>query len=167
MNGKYIFIGIFAVAFLTSCEVQEDVIIKMDKEKFENERAVWNKQNLTNYQFTYDFFNDAGPVGPIKISIEENEVPVIENSNPYNKHIIAKNIPEIYDFISGTIDFIESVKNGTYTGHKIRSVSLSITYDNQYHYPKKVNLSTGYVESIDGGAYYTLTITEFTELNQK
>jgi hypothetical protein len=120
---------------------------------------------LTNYQFTYDFFNDAGPVGPIMITIKENEVPVIENSNQYNKYIIAENIPEIYDFINGTIDFIESVKNGTYTGHKIRSVSLDIIYDNNYHYPKEVNLSTGYVEPVNGGAYYTLKITEFIELN--
>ncbi|MDR0473239.1 MAG: DUF6174 domain-containing protein, partial [Treponema sp.] len=119
---------------------------------------------MTNYKFTYDFFNDAGPIGPIKITIKEDEVPVIENSNQYDKYIIAENIPEIYNFVNGTFDFVESVQNGTYEGHKIRSITLDITYNTQYHYPAKVNLSTSYVESIDGGAYYTLNITEFSGL---
>jgi hypothetical protein len=144
---------------------KDNLTIKMDKETFLKERNEWNNQNLTNYKFTYDFFNDAGPVGPVTITIKEDEIPVIENSNQYNDHIIAKNISEIYDFINGTFDFIESVKNGTYNGHKIKSITLNIFYNTQYHFPTKVDLSTGYVESIDGGAYYTLNITKFFELN--
>jgi hypothetical protein len=66
--------------------------------------------------------------------------------------------------VSRAFDFIESVQNGTYDGHRIRSITLNITYNTQYHYPTKVYLSTGYVESIDGGEYYSLNITEFLEL---
>jgi hypothetical protein len=137
----------------------------MDRVTFEKEHNLWNSQNIKNYQFVHDYFNDAGPIGPVRITVKENEEPIIENQNEFNKRIIAKNIQEIYDFINGTFDFIETVKNGTYNGHKIRSVTLNITYNTQYHYPVKVNLSTGYVESVDGGAYYTLNISEFLLLD--
>jgi hypothetical protein len=143
---------------------EDNITIKMDKETFLKERNAWDNQKLVNYQFTYNFFNDAGPIGPVKITIKENESPVIENSNQYHNYVIVENISEIYDFVNGTFDFIESVQNGTYDGHRIRSITLNITYNTQYHYPTKVNLSTGYVESIDGGAYYTLNITDFLEL---
>jgi hypothetical protein len=149
-----------------SCEIfNKDVIIKMDRATFEKERNLWNSQNIQNYQFVYDFFNDAGPIGPVKITVKENEEPIIENQNEFDKYIIAKNMQEIYDYIDGTFDFIATVKNGTYDGHKIRSVTLNITYNTQYHYPVKVNLSTGYVESVDGGAYYTLNIPQFSRLD--
>jgi len=167
MNGKYLsfsLIFIFMI-FFNSCDIFNDITIKMDKESFEKEHTVWNNQNLANYRFTYNFFDDAGPIGPVTITIKENEIPVIENSDQYNDYIIAENISEIYDFINGTFDFIESVKNGTYNGHKIKSITLNISYNTQFHYPREVNFSTGYVEKIDGGAYYTLKITEFRELN--
>jgi hypothetical protein len=136
----------------------------MDKEMFEKERTSWNSQNIKNYQFTYKFFNDAGPIGPVKITIRENEDPIIENPNQYNE-IIAENIPQIYDFINGTFDFIETVKNGTYDGFKIISLTLQISYNFQYHYPKEVNFSEGYAEPVYGGGYYTLKITEFIPMD--
>jgi hypothetical protein len=93
----------------------------------------------------------------VKITVGENE--------DTNDEVIAKSIAEIYDFIGGTFDFIEEVKNGTYSGYKIISLRLQISYDAQYHYPKEVEFSEGYVESVDGGGYYTLKITEFIPMN--
>ncbi|MDR2583807.1 MAG: DUF6174 domain-containing protein [Fibromonadaceae bacterium] len=149
--------------FLYSCALFYDLTIRADKRTFEKEHNLWNNQNLKNYQFTYKYFSSGtGPIGPIKITVTENEEPIIENQ--YNEDFILKTIPEIYDYISGTFDYIESVKNGTYDGHKIRSITLDISYDTMYHYPKKVDLSTGYVESVAGGAYYTLEITDFSTL---
>jgi hypothetical protein len=137
----------------------------MDKEAFEKERSLWNSQNIGNYQFVYEFFNDAGSVGPIEITIKENENPVIENQDQYNQDVRFKNISEIYDFLNGTFYFIESVKNGTYDGYKIKVLTLIITYNSQYHYPQEVNFSEGYVEAIDGGGYYRLKIKEFKCFN--
>jgi hypothetical protein len=137
----------------------------MDKETFEKERILWDSQNIKNYQFVYTFFNDAGPIGPVKITIRENEMPVIENQDQdQHNDIIAENISEIYDFINGTFGFIETVKNGTYNGPKIKTLALNITYNTQYHYPKEVDFSEGYVESVVGGGYYTLRRTEFKPL---
>jgi len=139
--------------------------IRADKRTFEKERNLWNKQNLKNYKFTYKYFHDAGPIGPVKIMVTENEGSIIIE-NPYDDYFILKTIPEIYDYISETFDYIESVKNGKDDGHEIRDITLDIFYDAKYHYPTKVHLSTGYVQDIDGGAYYTLEITNFSTLQQ-
>jgi hypothetical protein len=169
MNCKYFYYFTIAVSlvFLNSCDdfFKDDLVIKIDKGTFEKERALWNSSNIKNYQFVYTFFNDAGPVGPVKITIKENKIPVIEKSDQYNEYSIGENISEIYNFINETFDFIETVKNGTYNGHKIKSLTLNIIYDTQNHYPKEVNFSIGYVEMVDGGAYYTLKITSFNELS--
>jgi hypothetical protein len=134
----------------------------MDKATFEKERAAWNNGNIKNYRFEYDFFNDAGPTGTIKITIPESGDPVIENPDEHD--VIFKNISEIYDFINRTFDFIERVKNETCDGHKIKSLTLDITYHTQYHYPEEVRFSEGYVEMIDGGGYYTVKVKNFHPL---
>jgi len=150
---------IFGILFFSSCMVD----IEVDKGTFEKERSLWNSKNIRNYQFTYNFFNDAGPVGPIKVTIKENEEPIIEKPERTDSYIF-KNISEVYDFINETFDYIENVKNGKYNGSKIKSLTLKIDYDSVYHYPKKVNFSVGYFEAVDGGGYYTLEITEFEEI---
>jgi hypothetical protein len=60
---------VILIIFLYSCEYfNDDLTIRMDKETFEKELNLWNSQNLKNYKFTYEYFNDAGPIGPIKIT---------------------------------------------------------------------------------------------------
>jgi hypothetical protein len=135
----------------------------MDKKTFEKEYSAWKSQNMKNYRFTYEFFNDAGPVGPVKIEIKGNETSIIKSLN--DDRIIAENMTEIYEFINSTFEFIERIKNGDYDGFKIRSLTLNIKYNRQYHYPVEVNFSEGYIEDIVGGGYYTLKITEFTPIN--
>jgi len=161
---KFILI-IFGILFSNSC-INENIglIVKMDKKTFENERSLWNSNNIKNYQFIYDFFDDAGPVGPIKVTVKEDEEPIIEKPE-WDDWYILKNISEVYDFINGTFDYIEDVKNNKYNGFKIRSLTLKISYDSVYHYPKKVNFSVGYFEPVDGGESYTLKITEFNTKN--
>jgi hypothetical protein len=167
MKTKSLIYMVFLFMFLNSCDLSKDnLVIRMDKKTFDKEYSAWELQDLKSYQFTYDFFNDAGPVGPMKITIRENEAVVIENMGQDDDLGIAKNIPEIYDFINETFDFIESVKNGTYNGNKIVLLVLDITYNTQYHYPKKVNFSEGYVDNALGGGYYTLEISEFIQLNE-
>jgi len=160
MDKLFCFFAVLSV-FSNSCALFDDLEIKADRQTFITERSLWYSQNMKDYEFTYDYFNDAGPVGPVKIIVKENEAPIIESSDQYQEYFM-KSIPEIYDYINETFDFIETVKNGTYSGHKIRSITLKITYNSQYHYPTRADLSTGYVESIDGGAYYTLRVTELS-----
>ena len=159
------FIVLTIVVILSSCNLTENLIIEMDKKTFEVNRTYWNNQNMKNYQFTYDYFSSSGPLGPVTITIRENNETIIENENEFNQNIIAESISEIFDFISGTFDFIESVKNGSYFGHEIQKISLKIEYHSQYRFPTKVNLSTFYVKDVIGGAYYTLNITDFKTIN--
>jgi len=165
MKNKYFLFWFFAVlsVFLHSCALFDDLEIKADRKTFIMERSLWDSQNIKDYEFTYDYFDDAGPIGPAKITVKENEAPIIDSSDRYY-YSFVESIPEIYDYINETFNFIETVENGTYSGHKIRSITLKITYDTQYHYPTSADLSTGYVESVDGGAYYTLRVTEFKPL---
>jgi hypothetical protein len=159
-HGKYFLFSLLLPVFLNSCD---DLLkIDTDKEAFEREWAAWNSQNFKEYQFTYSFFNDAGPLGPVRITVKENGESVIEDQ--YNGGLIARNIAEIYEYINGTFDFIETVEKGTYNGPKINSIGFDIAYNTQYHYPQTVNLSVGYNEPLDGGPYYTLKITEFNPI---
>ena len=97
---KFVIYGFFLVslAFFTSCDDkfmdssetepgQEmfspgpkiesgDLVIQMDKKTFEEEYSAWKSQNIINYQFTHEFFNDAGSSGPVKITIKD-DVPLI------------------------------------------------------------------------------------------
>ena len=158
----------FLLISLNSCDdlFNDGLTIKMDKTTFDKERKAWDDQNIKNYRFKYAFSNDAtGPTEPIEITIKENEPPIVEDKENYGTDV--KNIPEIYEHINGTFSFIESVKNGTYKGPKINSLTLDITYNTQYHYPQKVNFLEGYVEDVDGGGYYTLEIKDFSPINNE
>jgi hypothetical protein len=168
MKNKTPYFMVFFALFvsLNSCEnlFQNKLIVKMDKETFEKEYSAWESQKLKNYRFTYEFFNDAGPVGPIRITITENNPPEGENINPDGGQFSEEDIQDIsgiYERIRSTFEFIERVKNGNYDGPKINLLVLDIKYDAQYHYPREVNFSEGYEEAVDGGGYYTLKIKDF------
>jgi hypothetical protein len=165
MNKKYLYC-FFIVAlcvFQNSCE---PVDIQMDKEKFDRERAAWNSLNLKNYQFTYQHFSaSTGPFGPYTITVRENEETVVENTGRHADNLTFKTIEEVYAYAGRTFELAKSVKDGSYDGHKLRSIIFNITYDAQHHYPTQAELSTRYVDNIVGGANYTLMITEFMLLD--
>jgi hypothetical protein len=159
---------LFGVFLLHSCDAyfKNGLKIVMNKNAFDREYLAWERQNIKNYQFVYEYFNDAGPVGPVKITVRENEPTTVESLSPYgDENLTLKSIPDVYIRIKSTFEFIESVKNGTYGGYKINSLTLNITYDPQYHYPKEAVYSEGYEEMVAGGGYYTLRITNFTVLD--
>jgi hypothetical protein len=159
----YFALLLVSFAFFNSCK--DELEIEMDKETFEKEYSAWKSQDMKNYQFTYHFFNDAGPVGPVEITIKENEPPAMEYLDEDNNDSLFENMTEIYEFIRSKFDFIERVKNGEYDGFKLSSLTLNIKYNEQYHYPVEVNFSEGYVEPVDGGGYFTLKIVEFIKQN--
>jgi hypothetical protein len=165
MRNNYVcYAAFFLLALFASCKFGDDLIITMDKKTFDSEYSQWQAQNIQDYQFAYRFLNDADSVGPVKITVRENKVASVENAEENNDLSIAKTIPEVYDFIQGTFDFIESVRNGSYDGPKIKILTLKIEYDDQYHYPQKVDFFEGYAPAMDGGGYYTLRISDFTPL---
>ena len=152
-----------------SCSKIPQIKIDIDRETFEKEYTAWMAQNNENYEFSYEYRSGSiGRVGPVSITIAENEEPVIENLGhssledyPANN---IKNISDIFNFINETFDHIEDIKNGYYknSGKTVKSVSLMIKYNAQYHYPEKVSYGVSFAEKgIVGQPHYDLNITEF------
>jgi hypothetical protein len=153
--------------FLNSCDPEDNLAVEADRETFERVRAAWVDQNLTDYQFTYIYMSPSiGPFGPFTVTVRENEEPVIETEGRHADNLAFKDIFEYYDYISESFDFIESLRNGTDDGPKVRSVKLNITYNSQFHYPEEAEMSIEYVENIAGGMRrYTLQMMSFATLN--
>ena len=161
---------VLVLFIIVGCEekISDDLVIIMDKKSFDNEFALWENQILKSYQFNYLFsYSSAVPVGPIKVTVNENNEPIIEKEPDVHFHEYFNNtIYGIYNYIFSTFNYIESVKNGTYndSGNKIKKIELKITYDKQYHFPTEANLSTYYSEPVGGGVSYNLKINNFTSL---
>jgi len=167
MKQKIIFF-IFVVCVVMSCSRYEkdELLVEMDREFFDKEFSKWSERNIKNYQFTYEYRSLSRPfLGPIKVTIEEGNEPFIEHPYQYVENVIAKNISEVYDLIHYTFEYIEAVtKEGIHNKSKIKSMTLQIEYDAQFHYPKKIVYSIGYdnkgVPPMGGGGY-TLEVIDF------
>jgi hypothetical protein len=172
MNTRLFCVCILLAVFIGSCvnSAKNKVTIRMDKERFLMERAAWNDQNVKNYQFTYYYYGESVPkMEPLRVTVRENEESVIEN--PYdrssNLYIYTHDISEVYDKVFRTIGDIETLKIETFRGYKLQSLTLDITYNLQYHYPKNVVFTRGYVNTkgLMGGVSHKLEIIEFTPLD--
>jgi hypothetical protein len=168
MSARYILFGLIIFSFLSSSCITpeketEQVIIEMDKKNFEKERSLWNEQNIKSYQYTYEFFSDGyGPIGPLRITVRENEKTIIESEFTHEEHRrIMESIDEIYEFISGTI---EDMGNKKPSYSSVKSKTLEITYDANYHYPTKAEFSVWYTKPMIGGDGYTIKVNNFTIL---
>jgi hypothetical protein len=52
MNNNRFGLFTLLLVFLNSCDVNNDsLIVEMDKKTFEEERILWNSQNIKHYQF--------------------------------------------------------------------------------------------------------------------
>jgi hypothetical protein len=100
-------------------------------------------------------------VGPAKITVRENEDPVIDD-NKSRRKINVTSISGVFDWIDATYDYIERVQQGEHTRPEINGFTYKIRYNEEFHYPEGIRLSTGYIEPVLGGNYYTATITDFT-----
>ena len=175
----YLFLFLFTYMFVSCDSVditfEEDKDLKEAKGKFETERTAWERQNIKNYQFSYTYDSDACPYKNfiIQISVEENKNPVIidpellptilaSKLTDYPENIPLKSISHIFDLINYNFDFLESVKNGTYDGHDIKSVYIDIKYHPKYHYPTTFDMKIRYADKyIDGGGGFEFQVLEF------
>jgi hypothetical protein len=133
------------------------------REQCKKERSAWEEQNIKNYQFVYTSFHDSGPVGPAKITVQENEDPVIDD-NKSRRKINVTSISVAFDGIDATYDYIERVQQGEYTRPEIHMFTYIIRYNEEYHYPEKMSFSPWCVDPGFGGGGYTATITDFMPL---
>jgi hypothetical protein len=115
--------------------------------------------------FTYKYVADHGQTDSVRVIVKENEDSILYYNEP-GLVVTFKSIPDVYDFIRGTFDYIAEVKNGKNNERKMKSMTLDIVYDVQYHYPKNVNFFTTQEQSeiMDGSEVgYDLEISYFKE----
>ena len=169
MNKKiaiYTLLALFIITF-TSCENSKynNVRIEADREAFDKNRKLWEeswRMFYVHYQFTYSFFGSAGP-DAARVTVREDKESIIESIPDASRlpMLRIESMEDVFNMINYTFEFIESVKNGTHTGHTIRSITFEIRYCEQYHFPKYISLSTGYSQPVDGGGWWTLEISDF------
>jgi hypothetical protein len=144
--------------------------IHADRKTFEKEFAAWNDQNIENYKFTYEYWNGIGKLGPVSITIAKQNEPVIENfgftSLDNYPAVLIQDMSGVFNFIRGTFDHIDEIKNGYYNnkkGYTVDEVWLTIEYNAQYHYPEKVSYGVSFVQKgIVGQPGFDFKIIEFS-----
>jgi hypothetical protein len=166
---KIFVIFVFSMGTILSCSKNPEMKVDIDRESFEKEYAAWEAQHIENYVFTFDYMSsDIGPNGPATISVQNNVSSVLESQTPH-KVPFVKSVRELFDFIGWTLENIERSiedkdKNKEYP---VKSVTLKVTYNEQYHYPEKVKYGeVHYVKKnaeIPPGlnSSFELNITEF------
>jgi len=164
MKKSYSFIVLLTCAVM-SCSKIPQIKIDFDRETFEKEYAAWSAQNIKNYQFIYEYCSMAMRFnGPVKITIEEGNEPIIEHSFDYIENIPYTSIADMYERINGMFDYMEGIKNGN-SPYKVKSATLQIEYNTQFHFPKKVFNSVIFTDkdgtAIPGSGSITIEITDF------
>lgn len=154
---------------MLSCSKIPEIKVDIDRETFEKEYAAWEAQHIENYVFTFDYMgNSLGPIGPATVRVQNNESTILGNQTP-GRVLIVQNIKELFDFIGWTLDNIERSledkdKNKEYP---LKSVTLKVTYNEQYHYPEKVIYSTDHYVKKNAyitpglGSSFEFNVTEF------
>lgn len=160
---------VFSMGTILSCSKIPEIKVDIDRKTFEKEYAAWEAQHIENYVFTFDYMgNSTGPFGPATVSAQNNESTILENQTP-GRVPIVQNVKELFDFIGRSLDNIERSledkdKNKEYP---LKSVTLKVTYNEQYHYPEKVIYSTDHYVKKNAymtpglGSSFELNITEF------
>ena len=162
-------IGLFSIFIALFMSCSKEPLIEMDREAFEREFAAWNEQNIQNYQFSYEC-NRARYSHYAKIAIEEGKEPILmEPPDVPIERVPYRSIAHLYEEINSYFEDIEKIKKrlGSYASNPVKSATLHIEYDTQYHYPKKVLYAVHYINmsmigippSVGGGH----PITEVTD----
>jgi hypothetical protein len=155
-----------------SCSNTSDVTF--DEDTFYTQKAEWESLNISNYNFTQNYFNDTGPQPHIMNTIKSNELVSsqitdedLESGEWNSNDLILDNlvsfnsINAIYEYIEELIEN-EKIK---ITTQEINGFYLNIVFDNTYHYPTNIEFSTTYYNDVVGGDYFTLVITDFNLVN--
>lgn len=159
---KKVYKMLLAVLMVFACLSCSDgnTYFDFDKKTFDAERTKWLEAGIGDYTFTIDYLS--GNTGPQKaiITVENGESKSVESVSGREFTQYAS-IADIYDSLQA-----HASHNGMHDDSYIVGVTMKIEYDETYHYPCKVNYSTEYKEQVDGGSYYSFTITDF-EVNKE
>jgi hypothetical protein len=151
-------IGLICCIFVGSCDNQPaEIAIQFDRNTFNQERALWETQHITDYIFTEIYFPDY-PAGNVRITVSGNEAikkePVEDDRD---NTLFGETISAIYDKIEENVVYWEErfrMGNAPYN-----AVNFSINYNEIYHFPHEVQFSI--VEPDVAGGWYDVLIEDF------
>jgi hypothetical protein len=159
-NPKYFHLAIGLIYILVvSCDYQSptDMAVQFDRDTFSRERDLWEAQHITDYVFTEIYFPDY-PAGNVRITISGNEAvkfEPMEDDRDYT--LFNETISGIYEQIEKDVAYWEEqfrMGNSPYN-----AVNFSISYNETYHFPQKVEFNI--VEPDLVGGWYDVTIEDF------
>ena len=136
----------------------DDFILIFDKEKFEEEKKLWENLELKNYSFIQDYRSGTGHVWG-KITVSEDFMTDFQNlHNPEDNYyrIWYGTISDIYRNVEKETNF-----NNYDNLENILKIECVITYNSIYHYPELIKQDVYYKVVSYGGGGYTLKISDF------
>lgn len=141
--------------------------IEFDKKEFDAERLAWERLNITSYQFVQDL-STLGPLPVIKIDVingKRTDYEIIKNRAVYYGAIIfADTINDLFDAIISDVEYdTEQIKSDS-DGKHLKKISVVVTYDEEYHFPKTVSYQRTHSWKIPGyNNNYKVNITDFAK----
>ena len=144
--------------FVISCDYRPaDVAVQFDRSAFNREKALWEAQQLTDYVFTEVYFPDY-PAGNARITVAGNEAVSIEPIESEDDNtLFGETIADIYERIEKDVAYWEEQFRTNSSPYD--AVNFIISYDEDYHFPKRVQFSI--VEPGLMGGWYSVTVRDF------
>ncbi|SEI01608.1 hypothetical protein SAMN02927937_02749 [Paenimyroides aquimaris] len=151
---------LFMANIMVSCDGEKpDVFYHFDEPTFTAQQKQWNEQNLKSYKFDQHYMSSA--TGPVEETITVQNG-VAYSSNEDHQSVLIGTISDIYTRVLN--DFNREKDQQDY---EIYGITVDVKYNQEYHFPEEINFSTSYVESIDGGMWYDLKISNFEILEEE
>jgi hypothetical protein len=159
-NARYFHLTIWLICiFVVSCDYQSPagMAVQFDRNTFSRERDLWEAQHITDYVFTEIYFPDY-PAGNVRITVSGNEAVKFEPMEEDGDYtLFNETISGIYEQIEKDVaSWEERFRTGN---SPYNAVIFSISYNETYHFPQKVEFDI--VEPDFAGGWYDVTIEDF------
>ena len=139
---KYIVI-ILLCLFLGNCDLWKGEL-DIDIGDYEAQLAVWNSQNMLDYQIAIEFRGYAHGFTVSTINVKNGKP---ESSDPpsWLEEGKLSTIPEFYSYIKSEEQRIIDIHKKTTANH-----TLKVRYNTEYHYPENIHIEVSHQSSYPG-----------------
>jgi hypothetical protein len=145
-----------------------------DWNRFNQEKAAWEAQEITSYRFTTQIIVNY-PVVPVHITVVPNTEPLLEFEPLPNfpeagtdlemATIYGKTIADVYTEIKAKVERLQTAYANEQD--KNNQVTFTIRYNTEYHYPEYFVLSKLYDRLSLPGGRGGIEITDFEALDPR